>query len=197
MRNQLFLFPPIICPLRIPFPLTLSKTGHKPASIFKSIHWNIGQATMLRYKTVSRVCAQEKFPVSSSAFSIPWLCSLWDTQLGLQSNEVYPHTYTGNKGHAIVCRDINANFRVSWGEYGRIRQFFKMYIHNVCSNNYASEWTKDILINAHRVELKGASLQYFYSIKNKWKKKKTRTNPLMVDWLNQSWYIDIRSEKNC
>lgn len=151
MRNQLFLFPPIICPLRIPFPLTLSKTGHKPASIFKSIHWNIGQATMLRHKTVLRVCEQEKFPVSSSAFTILSLCSLWDPQLGLQSNEIYPHTHTGNKGHVIVCRDINAKFCVSWGEYGRIRQFLKMYIHSVCSDNYAGEFTKDILINSHRV----------------------------------------------
>lgn len=151
MRNQLFLFSSHNLSFENAFLFNIIQNWPQPASIFKSIHWNIGQATMLRYKTVLKVCEQEKFPVSSSAFSIPSLCSLWDTQLGLQSNEVYPHTHTGNKGHVIVCRHINANFRVSWGEYGRIRQFFQMYIHNVCSNNYASEFTKDILINAHTV----------------------------------------------
>lgn len=76
-------FPPIISPLRIPSHPTLSKIGDQPVSIFKSIRLNIGQTTMLRHRTVPRVWTGEMPTVSSSVFSIPSLCSLWDAQLGL------------------------------------------------------------------------------------------------------------------
>lgn len=82
-ENDHSFFPPIISPLRITSHLTLSKTGHQPTSIFKSFYLNIGQTTMLRHRAVPRVWTGEMPTVSSSVFSIPRLCFLWDAQLGL------------------------------------------------------------------------------------------------------------------
>lgn len=115
--NDYSFFPPIISPLRITSHLlTLSKTGHQPASIFKPLHLNIGQTTMPRHRTVPRVWIGEMPTVSSSVFSIPWLCFFRDAQLGLQSNTVYPPAHTHRReSPVILCGDINAILAgVSW-----------------------------------------------------------------------------------
>lgn len=118
-ENDYSFLPPLISPLGITSHLTLSQIGHQPTSIFKSLHLSIEQITMLRHRTVRGVWIGEMPTVSSFVFSIPSLCSLWDTQLGLIANsqmKSIPMHPQKLKNIVILCRDIKTTlFGVSWG----------------------------------------------------------------------------------